>query len=770
MLFVNNKIAVKNKILLLAVILILITVAAYENVRNHEFINFDDDIYVTDNRIVSEGLSFEGIKWALGFNASGYWQPITWLSHMLDCEVYGLNPGGHHLTNLMIHLANTLLLFWTLYRMTGTVYRSALVAAFFALHPLNVDSVAWIAERKNLLSNFFWMLCLLSYNRYLEKRASGRYLGVLILFALGLMSKPMVVTLPFVLLLLDFWPLKRLAIRLRPTQGQKEQPVDASGKQSLAVSKLIIEKIPFFLLSLGSVCLSISTTKHIDNMIAVETVPMMLRISNALVTYLAYILKMIWPFDLAVYYPYPKSISLWQAAGAGALLAAVTGLFVLLINRKSYLAVGWFWYLGTLVPVLGIVQGGLWPEMADRWAYLPLIGLFIMIAWTAADALQKWQFGKPVKVAAALAVIGSLLFITRAQLQHWQDSKTLFLHALKIASENAVAHNNLGNALLNEGQTEDAVNHFRAALRIDPENAGANNNMANALVNLGRVDAAIAHYLKSLRLNPRKAETHNNLAVALHKKEHLEEAILHLREALRLKPDYADAYNNLGAVYRKKGQVQNAAKCYLAAIRLKPDFPQPYNNLGLLLRDEGKLNEAIDYFRQALNKNPDFTAAEENLNMTWAAVNTFKEAVAQIQSQLKHNPNDLDLYLKLGDLYKESGRLNDALKQYQNALRLHPDFLPALHKVALVHAVKGDYDKAIDLLKQLAARQPGNADIYYFIAGIYARSHKIEDSIDWLEKAIAKGYNNWDRLANDTNFDNIKDTSFFKALISEKRL
>jgi len=760
----------RKQYIFIAAALIFITLFAYENVRNHEFINFDDDIYVTDNQIVSKGLSFEGIKWALGFNASGYWQPVTWLSHMLDCEVYGLNPGGHHLTNLMIHLANTLLLFLTLCQMTGKVYRSALVAAFFALHPLNVDSVAWIAERKNLLSTFFWMLCLLSYKWYLDKRASGRYLVVLILFALGLMAKPMVVTLPFVLLLLDFWPLKRLPTRPRPAHGQKKLPIDAAGIQSLVVSNLIIEKIPFFALSLGSVWLSISTTTHINNMIAVDTVPMMLRISNALVTYVAYIIKMIWPFELAVFYPYPKSIPLWQAAGAGVLLTAVTGLFVLLINRKSYLAVGWFWYLGTLVPVLGIVQGGLWPEMADRWAYVPLIGLFIMIAWTAADFLQKWQFGKPVMAAAALGIIGSLFFITRAQLQYWENSKILFLHALKVTSENAVAHNNLGNALLDEGQTENAVNHFRAALRIDPENAGANNNMGNALVNLGRVDAAISYYIQSLQINPWGAETHNNLAVALNKKERLEEAILHLREALLLKPEYADAYNNLGAVYRKKGQIQNAAKCYLTAIRLKPDFPQPYNNLGLLLRHEGKLNEAIDYFRQALSKNPEFRAAEENLNETWAAVKKFNKTVAQIQSQLNQNINDFDLYLKLGDLYKENGKVDDALKQYQNALRIRPDFLPVLQKMALVHAMKGDYDKAIDLLKQLAARQPENTDIYYLIAGIYARSNKIEDSIDWLEKAVAKGYNNWDRLVNDTNFDNIKETSYFKALVGDKRL
>jgi tetratricopeptide (TPR) repeat protein len=760
----------KKPIPFIAVLLILITVAAYENVRNHEFINFDDDIYVTDNQIVKEGLTLKGISWALGFNKSGYWQPLTWLSHMLDCELYGLNPGRHHLTNLMIHLANTLLLFWTLYRMTGRVYRSALVAVFFAVHPLNVDSVAWVAERKNLLSTFFWMLSLLSYNRYAENPKPDRYMLTLILFVLGLMVKPMLVTLPFVLLLLDFWPLKRLKFGQRQEFGLEEPQVRATEKQHTVVSKLFIEKIPFFALSLGSVWLSISSTQHINNMIAADTVPMTLRISNALVSYVSYMGKMIWPLELAIYYPYPESIPLWQAAGAGVLLTAATVLFVFLINRKSYLAVGWLWYLGTLVPVIGIVQGGLWPEMADRWAYVPLIGLFVMIAWGVPDALQKWQFAKPVMTVMAIGIIGSLLIITQTQLQHWKNSKTLFEQTLKVTSDNTVAHNNLGNALLEEGKTEEALDHFMAALRIEPRHAGAQNNMGNVLMKLGRVDEATDHYLESIKIDPLKAKTHNNLAIALNEQKRIEESILHLREALQLKPNYADAYNNLGAVYRKKGKIQNAAKCYLEAIRLKPDFAEAYNNLGLLLCHEGKLKDAIYYFRKAISKNPDFKAARDNLKRAWTDRDIFNEAVAQIQAQLNRNPEDVELYLKLGDLHKEHGELNDALKQYQNALLIRPNFLAALNNVAIVHAMKGEYNKAIDLLKQLIKSQPDNPENYYYLAGIYSRKNKVGDSIDWLKKAIAKGYNSWDRLVNDSNFDSIKETSFFKALVNEKSI
>ena len=764
-----NKIT-KKHISFIAAILILITAAAYENVRNHEFINFDDDIYITDNQIVTEGLTLKGITWALGFNERGYWQPLTWLSHMLDCEIYGLKPGGHHLTNFMIHLINTLLLFWTLYRMTGRVYRSALVAAFFALHPLNIESVAWIAERKNLLSTFFWMLCLLSYKRYAENPKPDRYMLTLILFVLGLMVKPMLVTLPFVLLLLDFWPLKRLKFGQLQEYSHEEPRGQARKMQSNDVSKLIVEKIPFFVFALGSVWLSIASTQHINNMIALNTVPMTLRIGNALVSYVSYIGKMIWPFKLAVYYPHPESIPLWQVTGAGLLLAAATGLFLFLINRKPYLAVGWFWYLGTLVPVIGIVQGGVWPEMADRWAYVPLIGLFVLIAWVVPDSLKKWQFAKPMMAITAIAVIVSLFFITKSQLQHWKNSKTLFEHALKVTTENTVAHNNLGNALLQESKIEKALEHFRAALRIEPKHAGANNNVGNALMKLGRVEEAIDHYLESIKIDPLTPEIHNNLAIALNEQERKEESILHLREALRLKPNYADAYNNLGAVYRKKGQIQKAAKCYLEAIRLRPDISQPYNNLGLLLQHEGKLKEAIYYFRHALNKNPDFVAAENNLKSARAALEDFNEAVAQIQSQINRSPEDAELYLKLGDLYKEHVELDDALKQYQKALLIRPEFLPVLNKLAIVHAMKGEYDKAIDLLEQLLKRQPDNTEVYYFIAGIYARNNKVDDSIAWLKKAIAKGYNNWDRLVNDSNFDNIKETSLFKDMVKEKSI
>lgn len=630
----------KKHLSFITVLLILVTFAAYQDIRSNAFINFDDDIYVTENQIVKEGLTLKGLSWAMGFNERGYWQPLTWLSHMLDCELFGLNPAAHHMTNLAIHLANTLLLFWTLCRMTGRVYRSALVAAFFALHPLNVDSVAWVAERKNLLSAFFWMLSLLSYYWYTNTPKRDRYLLTLILFALGLMVKPMLVTLPFVFLLLDFWPLKRLKCGPTPEHGPQKAQALTNKYQSIDTSKLIIEKIPFFALSLASVWLSIASTQHIKNMVTSDTVPMTLRISNALVSYVSYMGKMFWPFDLAVYYPFPASISLWKVAGAGGLLAALTGLFIFFMNRKRYLAVGWLWYLGTLVPVIGIVQGGLWPAIADRWAYVPLVGLFLIVVWGIFDVMQKWKFGKLVTAGLAITVIAGLFIATRFQLQYWKNSRTLFAHALEATAGNAVAHNNLGNALLEEGQTEAAINHYRSALRIDPNYAKAHMNLGNAFMKVGSVDEAVKHYVASIGINPLDAKAHNNLAVAFTAQGRFSDSHSHLQEALRLDPNYADAYNNLGAVYRKQGQVENAAKCYLEAIRLRPDFAEAYHNIGLLLWREGQLKAAAFYFRKALAKKPDYPEARENLANTQAAIDESKNKVSQVKKQISASPEN----------------------------------------------------------------------------------------------------------------------------------
>ena len=604
--------SLKKYLFFLLVAIAVITV--YWPLQDYQFINFDDDLYITQNKNVKRGLTVEGIRWAFRFNDKGYWQPATWISHMMDCELFGLNPAWHHLHNLTIHLANTLLLFLALYRITGEFYKSAFVAALFALHPLNVDSVAWIAERKNLLSTFFWMISLLLYGKYVERPNLARYALVFISFLFGLMAKPMIVTLPFVFLLLDIWPFNRTGYFTQPG-GTFETDKEKTVVQQTVISELIIEKIPLFVLSIGSVCLAIFSTQQINNMVAVDTVPLTLRIGNGLVSYMGYVAKMIWPFNLAVYYPFPDAVPLWSAIGAAILLIAVTALFIRWIVEKPYLSIGWFWYLGTLVPVIGILQGGLWPAMADRWTYVPMIGLFIIVSWGLTDIAAKWRHGKPVLILLAISIIAFFSVITRDQLQHWRNSTTLFEHALAVTENNYVAQNNLGNALAKEGELLKAIDHYRELIRLRPDHAKAYNNLGIALAKQGKIKDAIKQYSEAIQLNSGYAQAYNNLGAALTEQGQADKAILNYKRALELKPDYAEAHNNLGVVLKKQGQTSEAAEHYYKALHLDPAYAAPHYNLGLAFFQFGKIKKAIYHFRKALQINPAYGDAQKSLKI-----------------------------------------------------------------------------------------------------------------------------------------------------------
>jgi Flp pilus assembly protein TadD len=570
---------------------------------------------VTDNKIVIQGLTPKGILWALGFNERGYWQPLTWFSHMLDCQLYGLKPAGHHLTNLILHLVNTLLLLWVLYRMTGRMYASSLVAALFALHPLNVDSVAWVAERKNLLSTFFWMTSLILYQRYVERPCITRYSLTLVSYIIGLMAKPMLVTLPFVFLLIDVWPIRRIRIFLHPKKRPDAVEKDKITYQQTDILKLIVEKVPFFILSLGSVCLAVLSTQHINNMVAADKVPIALRIGNALISYFGYVAKMIWPSNLAVYYPFPEFIQPWQVVWASLALLSVTGLALSNINRRPYLAVGWFWYLGTMIPVIGIVQGGLWPAMADRWAYVPLIGLFIIISWGTVDIAEKWQKGKLFLIISVILAIVIFGFVSRVQLRHWENSTTLFQHALAVTENNYVARNNLGNALAIEGHLDTAISHYMESIRLRPDYAKARNNLGIALAKQGKLEDAIGQYSEAIRLDSGYAQAYNNLGAALTEHGQIENAIHNYELALKLKPDYAEAHNNLGVALKKHGRISEAAKHYYKASFLDPDYAAPHYNLGLAYFQFGKIKKSIYHFQKALMINPSHKDAQKRLKL-----------------------------------------------------------------------------------------------------------------------------------------------------------
>ena len=493
--------------LLMAAILLV-----YYRVINHEFVNYDDDLYVTQNVNVQKGITWEGIKWAFSFNNVVYLHPLTWLSHMLDVQIYGMRSGWHHLTSLLFHLANTMLLFWVFNRMTGAAWRSGVVAILFAIHPINVESVAWVAERKSVLSTFFWMLTILSYIRYVERPGSMRYLLILLVFFLGLMAKPMLVTLPFVLLLLDYWPLNRMKFKSSGSinkQKSRERMLPIFEKN--ITSRLILEKLPLFALSLVTIFLSSISVERLGITLSYESKPITLRLTNAVVSYVDYLGKVFWPSDLTFIYPYPRTLPTLQIIGSAFILLCITIGVLIKLRKVPFLAVGWFWYLGTLIPVIGLVQAGFWPAMADRFAYLPAIGLFIIVAWGISGLAENWHSKKKLISAAAAGAIILLMTAAWVQVGFWQNSLTLFKHAIEVTENNYMDHNNLGNIYFRQGKLEQAIKHYSEALRINPGFALAHNNMGAAMLRSGKIEEALFHFRQATILEPGNIDAQRNL-------------------------------------------------------------------------------------------------------------------------------------------------------------------------------------------------------------------------------------------------------------------
>jgi len=560
--------------LLSVLFLIVTTLLIFWPLGNHEFINLDDNIYVYDNPQVKAGLTLKGVIWAFTSLKASNWHPLTWLSHMLDCELYGLNPGAHHVTSLLFHIANTLLLFWVLKRMTGRLWVSCFVAALFALHPLHVESVAWVAERKDVLSTFFWMLTLWAYLRYVERPGFNRYLLAILFFALGLLSKPMLVTLPFVFLLLDYWPLGRFSFRQDAVDSSNPERSSDDNQRAVPL-RLIMEKVPFFVLSGISSILTFLVQRSGGAVGSLQRLPMETRLANAIVSYAHYIEKMVWPRNLAVLYPYPDMIPMGQVALAGILLLGISVFVFRWARKRPYLLVGWLWYLGTLVPVIGLVQVGT-QAMADRYTYVPLIGLFIMIAWGISDILAGWRYRKTTLAVSAGLLLSIFMVVTSLQIQKWHDNIGLFAHTLKVTNRNALIHYSLGIALSVQEKDGEAMAHYKEALRIDPNHVEAYNNLGIILADNGKTQEAISHYTQALRINPKYVEAHNNLGNVLAKQGRIEEAGAHFAQALQIKSDYAEAHFSLGMAYLMIGNRRSALQEYEILKRINPGMADDF--------------------------------------------------------------------------------------------------------------------------------------------------------------------------------------------------
>jgi Flp pilus assembly protein TadD len=562
----------------------------------HEFVNYDDNEYVYENPHIIHGLTAGDIGWVFTQCPSANWHPLTWLSHILDYRLYGLDAGGHHATNVLLHAATAILLFLVLRRMTGELWPSALVAAIFAIHPLRVESVAWIAERKDVLSGLFFMLTLLAYLGYARRPFSlVRYLTVIVLFALGLMAKPMLVTLPFALLLLDYWPLRRVALRT------------ATPGRGLTTGNwhLVVEKIPFFALAAAS-CVA-TTLAQGRAFVAVEAMPFPVRISNALVSYVAYLGQFFYPVGLAVFYPHPGAdVPLWKPIAAFFTLTAISVAALVWRRRCPAVLVGWFWYLGMLVPVIGLVQVGS-QQMADRYTYLPQIGLCIALVWGAAQAVASWPSHRWLFGAGSALVLAILMSCAWRQTTYWRDSETLWNHALACTSRNALAHNNLGYELFNRGRLDEAIAEYRKTMEVMPNDVKSHSYLGRALADSGRFDEAIAQYRKALEIMPDYPEAHDNLGIALAGGGRFDEAVVEYQAALKAKPDFADAYNNLAWLRATSPQTSTrngieAVELAQRAVRLSDGRdPNFLATLAAAFAEAGRFAEAVTTARAALD-------------------------------------------------------------------------------------------------------------------------------------------------------------------------
>jgi Tfp pilus assembly protein PilF len=570
----------------------------FGSVSGFEFVNYDDPDYVTANPHIGGGLTWPAIRWAFTAGYAANWHPLTWLSHMADIELFGLNAGPHHAVNVLLHIVSTVLLFGVLRSSTGSTWRSAFVAALFAVHPLHVESVAWVAERKDVLSTVFWMLTLWAYVWYARAPSRSRYAVVAACLALGLMAKPMLVSLPLVLLLVDVWPLRRVTIGKDP---------------SAAWVKLIVEKVPLLVLAAASSAVTLLVQRQGTAVMRLDQVPLSIRVPNAVTSYAGYILKMLWPVDLVAMYPLPLSPPRPELVIAALLvLGGITFAVVRTARQHPVMLVGWLWYVVTLVPVIGLVQVG-GQAMADRYTYVPLVGLFIMVAWGASEALARWPGRVPALASAAVLSIAVCAFLARRQTQLWKDSRTLWSHAVRTSPDNYFAHGSLGYVFWSDGEVEEAVEHYTEALRLRPGYAEGHNNMGVALAAKGRLREAVPHFIEAVRLRPSFASAQENLRATEERLRSLDAELARFANDVQSRPEDMMARNEYGAALAAQGRVDEAAEQFAAAARIDPTQPDVQYNLGMMLSRLGKTAPATEAFEAALRLNPQHEAARQAL-------------------------------------------------------------------------------------------------------------------------------------------------------------
>ena len=727
--------------------------AVYWPVRRHEFINYDNRPYVTENQYVSKGLTWEGIGWALGrlHGERTYWHPLTWISHMVDCQVFGLKPAGHHLMNVLFHLLNAVLVFLVFLRLTGAFWRCAVLAGLFALHPLQVDTVAWVAERKNLLSTLFGLLAIWAYVSYSDRskvqslkskveggvptqhasrftfHASLFYLLSLILFSLGLMCKPVLVTLPFLLLLLDYWPLNRLQLKTQDSRLKTLRP-------------LFLEKLPFLLLAAASSVITILAHRSLGMLEAASTPPLGLRLENALVSYARYLGKALWPSKLAVFYPLPTAWPPGTVAVSVVLLLAVTTLAIGSARNRPSLFVGWFWFAGMLVPCIGLIQAGA-QARADRFVYLPLVGLFLGLVWTVTEWSSRWRHRTGVLSCGAIVLLLFCGSLARAQVAYWQNTETLFRHALAVTEDNFLAHGKLGEALAASGRLREAEVEFGKAIKINQAYFPVMRSLATQFRDNGNAEAALCLFNQAVQSRPQDATAHYNLAIALADQKRVSEALAQYKEALRLDPELAAAHNNLASLLLSQGNAADALPHALTALRLEPNYPQAHFNAGNALFLQGKFAEAAAHYAAAAKLDP--ANAEARLNRGKALINLDqpKEAEADLKEAARLQPGTVEPHQILAGIYSTSKRTREAAKEYAAAVSLDQNWAEGLNALAWIlathtNSVMRDGAQAVHLATRACSLTGStNAAFVETLAAAYAEAGMFAEAISYQQMA-----------------------------------
>ncbi|MDR3456048.1 MAG: tetratricopeptide repeat protein [Verrucomicrobiae bacterium] len=690
---------------LLAILLGLLTIALYWPVTSNDFVNLDDNLYVQSNVQVQQGLTWENLKWAFTHVVSGNWHPLTMLSHMLDCQLYGLKPWGHHLTSLLFHAADSALLLLLLQRLTGAVWRSLFVAALFAVHPLHVESVAWVAERKDVLSAFFGFLTLLFYVRYVrantpantesEPAQSGvsfhrsrDYWLACFCFALGLLSKPMLVTWPFVLLLLDYWPLGRFQPgHLRP---------------------LVWEKIPFFCLALASCAATFLAQKLAGAVQSLDLLPLATRLENAGISYCRYVLKIVWPADLAVYYPYPRYWPLPWVLLAVIVLAGCTLLLWSRRRRHPYALMGWLWFVGTLVPVIGVIQVGA-QSLADRYTYIPSVGLFILICWGTHALTRRWPHRAMTLSVAGAAVIILFAGATRRQIGCWKNSVTLYRHTIAITTGNPLPHNNLASVYVEQGQTNAAIAEYQEVLRINSNLASPHLNLGNLLAMQGLTNQALGELQKAVQLEPANDHARCCYGRLLLKSGQTDAGISQYMAAVHFQTNDPASRSALANLLVESGLIAAAIDQLQSAIQMTPANPELHYQLGNLLLGRGQYDDAIAQFRETIRLKPDSFEAHNNLASLLSKKGPLDQAIGDFQESIRLKPDDADPHYNLGALYLKQGRADEAAAEFQTVVRLAPKYAPARYYLGTILIRKGQADAAITQLQEAIRLKPDYA-------------------------------------------------------------